>query len=78
MSDTLNRTIRTILQVVASGGLTAMVATVADGLSPVVSALVLAVWMIVVTFAQNALEEKEIVPTFFKPDPGLDPTPHSS
>jgi len=57
MNDATRRTIRTLLQLLASGALTALVDQAAGGLSPAVAGLVLAGWQIVVTFAHNAVED---------------------
>lgn len=56
MNRALTRTARTFLQLVAAGGLTGLVAAVASGLSAWVSAIVLAVGMLITTFCQNYLE----------------------
>lgn len=64
---------RTLLQVIASGGLTAAVDTVAGGLSPNGKVIVAAAWLILVTFAQNALETRGTVPVVL-PTPGLVPS----
>lgn len=57
MSDALKRTLRTVLQLVISGTLTVVVDAVAGGLAPETAAVVLAVWQVVVTLAQNAVED---------------------
>lgn len=62
MSKALRRTARTLLQFVAAGGLTALVAALADGLDPVVTALVLAGGQALVAWAQNTLEELNVIP----------------
>ncbi len=67
MSESLARTLRTIIQVIASGGLTGIVALITDGLSPFLAAGVLAVSQVVVTYSQNVLEERDIIPSVFKP-----------
>ncbi len=58
----LRRMLRTGLQLVASGGLTAVVASLADGLSPGTSGVVLAGWQLVVTYVQNFLEDRGTIP----------------
>lgn len=64
---------RTLLQVVASGGLTAAVDVFAGGLSPNAKVVVGAAWLILVTFAQNSLETRGTVPVLL-PTPGLVPS----
>lgn len=66
-SDGLGRVLRSMLQLVASGALTAVVAAVAGGLTPGTAALVLAVWNVVVVAVQNGLEEKGVIPAILKP-----------
>jgi len=67
MHRTLSRTARTILQLVASGALTAAVTAIANGLSPTVTVAVGAMWMVVVTAAQNALEGSGTIPAILEP-----------
>lgn len=64
---------RTVLQLVASGALTAAVDTVAGGLSPNAKALVGAAWLIAVSFAQNYAETAGKIPVVL-PTPGLVPS----
>lgn len=78
------RTIRTLLQLIASGALTAAVTALADGLDPSVSGLVMAGWMLVVTKTQNKLEEDGTIPTILPspaapglPAPLIAPAPDS-
>ena len=71
----LNRSLRTGLQLVASGGLTGLVAAWADGLSGQQAALVLAAAQVVVTFSQNLLEDLGWIPAVFKPQPVEDTEP---
>jgi len=54
---------RTLLQLVAAGGLTALVNVLVVGLSPQAAALVLGGVTLAVTFAQNLLEGLGAVPT---------------
>lgn len=79
MSDAKRRTIRTLLQLIASGGLTALVAAVADGLTATQAASVLAAWNIVVTFSQNWAEDNTTFPAVFKApaSSGVNPEPSS-
>ncbi len=62
----VQRALRTVLQLIAAGGLTALVNTLAGGLSPSVAALILMAWGVVVSFAQNYLEDKGAVPAILK------------
>ena len=64
---------RTLLQLVASGGLTALVNQFGDGLSTNQKGLVAVAWMLVVTFAQNYAETVGAIPALL-PTPGLVPT----
>lgn len=67
MSESLARTLRTILQVIASGGLTGIVTLASNGLTPIVAAIVFAVSQVGVTYCQNVLEERKVIPAVFKP-----------
>jgi len=67
------KAVRTVVQVVASGGLTAAVDAVAGGLDPNTRVMVAAVWLVVVTFCQNALETRGTIPALL-PTPGLVPS----
>ena len=58
----LRRGVRTLLQTVAGGGLTALVTLIADGLSPAVSGALIAVFGALVALAQNYLEAAGRVP----------------
>lgn len=62
----LDRLIRTVLQFIVSGGLTAIVNAVAGGLSPIWSAIVLGGLQLLVTAAQNILEDMNKIPTILK------------
>ncbi len=66
MNRTTSRGLRTLLQLVAAGGLTALVNAIAEGLTPNVKAIVLAGSALVVTLAQNLLETAGKVPTVFE------------
>lgn len=70
----LRKTVRTLLQLVVSGGLTALVSAITDGLAPETTAVVLAAWQVVVTLAQNALESAGAVPTLL-PSPAAPGAP---
>lgn len=69
MSDSARRAIRTLLQLVASGGLTALIEYIAGGLSPFISGLLLVVNTVLVTFAHNYLEDNTSFPTILKTPP---------
>ena len=61
---------RTLVQMIASGALTAAVTALAGGLDPTTQALVAAGWLFVVTFSQNAAETAGKIPVLL-PSPGL-------
>ncbi len=63
MNRALRKATRTLLQVVASGAMTALVAAIAGGLQAATAAIVLAGWTVVVTYVQNALEGAGTIPT---------------
>lgn len=69
MNRPARRAIRTALQLIAGGGLTALVALLADGLSPYWSAIVLAANTVVVTGIQNYLEAAGTIPTILPTAP---------
>lgn len=66
MNEVFNRVVRTVLQLIAAGALTAAVNTWANGLDPAWIAVVLAGWQAVVTAAQNYLEEAKVIPAILK------------
>lgn len=67
MSDAGRRAIRTLLQFIAAGGFTTFVnEVVADIDDARLVALVLAVSLLAVTWAQNELEERGYLPPLFK------------
>lgn len=59
----LNKAVRTVLQLVAGGALTALIAALVSGLAPGSTALWMGLWTTVVAFAQNTLEAKGTIPT---------------
>ncbi len=63
MNRALRKATRTLLQVVASGAMTALIAAIAGGLQATTAAVVLAGWTVVVTYVQNALEGAGAIPT---------------
>lgn len=66
MSDATRRALRTLFQFVVAGGLTALINGAVDGLDPSWLALVQAVNQLIVTFAQNWLEDNTAVPALLK------------
>lgn len=62
--------IRTLIQTIAGGGLTALVTILAGGLSPSMSALLLAIFTALVSLAQNYLETRGAIPAIL-PTAGL-------
>ncbi len=62
MNRGIRKAIRTILQLVAGGGLTALVSALAGGLDPSVQGIVLGAWTTAIAFAQNALESVGTIP----------------
>jgi len=75
MNRAARKAIRTLLQLIASGGLTALVAAVADGLAAATATIVLAAWTVVVTYVQNALEDNCTIPTLLPSPHKGDPNP---
>lgn len=67
------KAVRTAIQLVAAGGLTAGVNQFADGLSANTKVYVLAGWTVLLALAQNALETTGKVPALL-PTPGLVPS----
>lgn len=73
MNRAVRRGIRTLLQLVAGGGLTALVALIAEDLEPNTKAIVLAAFTLAVTFVQNLLEGTGTVPVLLPaPAPALE------
>ncbi len=70
MNRTVSRGLRTLLQLIAAGGLTALVNGIADGLPGNVKAIVLAASALAVTLAQNLLESHGTIPPVLE-------TPHA-
>ncbi len=63
LSTPKRRAIRTLAQLIAAGGLTALVSAVADGLTPYASGIVLAGWTVIVSYVVNWLEASGTIPT---------------
>jgi hypothetical protein len=70
----MKKGLRTVVQVVAAGGLTALVAAVADGLSPKTAALLIGAFTALVAFSQNYLEGAGKLPVLL-PTPALIASP---
>jgi hypothetical protein len=66
LTGAFHRVVRTLLQLIVAGGLTALVNTFASGLDPSWMAFVLAGWQLVVTAAQNYLEATNVIPAILK------------
>lgn len=67
MNDATNRIARSVLQLTAAGGLTALAGVLANGLGPVASAGLLAGSALAVIVAQNLLEQKGVIKPLLKP-----------
>jgi len=63
------KALRTVLQLAAAGGLTALVSALADGLAPAQAGLLVAAWGVVVTFLQNTLETAGMIPVVLPTQP---------
>lgn len=66
----IRKGIRVLLQTIAGGGLTALVALVAGGLSPTTAATLTALFGSLVAFLHNYLETNGTIPVLL-PTPGL-------
>lgn len=77
LPDWVRRPLRTLAQLIVGGGLTAVVAAISDGLAPATAAVWMAIWTVVVTVAQNYLEDNTAFPAVLKapPSPGVNPQP---
>ncbi len=63
MTDSpVRRAGRAAIQLIASGGLTGLIAALANGLSAYWAAVVLAIGTITITWAQNLLEDNGTIP----------------
>ena len=62
----LDRFIRSLLQLIVGGGLTALVTALTGGLDPALVAVVMTLCTLVVNFAQNMLEDMDKVPVILK------------
>ncbi len=75
MPDIAQRVIRTLLQLLAAGGFTALFTALTDMVDPNYQALVLAIFTLLVTFSQNWLEDTGKIPSFLKDDDGTGSDP---
>lgn len=77
MKRAFRKAARTLLQVTASGAMTALISAIAGGLHPSTAAIVLAAWTVVLTYIQNALEGQGVIgtllpsPTVLVPNPAI-------
>ncbi len=63
MTDTpLRRAGRSLIQLIAGGGLTGLVAALVGGLSPTWAGLLVAASTVLVSWAQNYAEDKGVIP----------------
>jgi hypothetical protein len=69
----IRKAIRTLLQLAAGGGLTALVGVFAEGLDGRTQGLIMAGWTTLVTLIQNTAEASGLVPVLL-PTPGLVPS----
>jgi hypothetical protein len=69
----IRKAIRTLLQLAAGGGLTALVTAFAGDLDGRTQGLVMAGWTTLVTLIQNTAETAGVIPTLL-PSPGLVPS----
>jgi hypothetical protein len=67
--DTLNRFIRSLIQVIAAGGATAIFEAVTNLADDKYRAIVAGVFYLVIVLAQNLAEDFGIIPKILKPDP---------
>jgi hypothetical protein len=67
MPDWLARVLRTALQLVAAGGLTALLGQLAKDVPVQYSAYILLGSVLLVTFCQNLLESLGLIPVLLKP-----------
>jgi hypothetical protein len=74
VSHGLRKGIRTALQLIAGGALTALVDALAHGLAPATAGLIMGAWTSIVAATQNGLEQAGKIPTVFPTTPPP-PTP---
>lgn len=67
------KAVRTVIQLIAGGALTAAVNQFSDGLAPNIKPMVLAAFTVLITLCQNTLEANGSIPTLL-PTPGLVPS----
>lgn len=77
MSDPARRALRTLFQFIAAGGLTQLVDEIAADLDGTASAAVFMLAALLVTWAQNELEDRAKIPALFKAkaSDGANPVP---
>ncbi len=59
------RALRTIIQFILGGGLTALITLMSDGLGPKMTGVILAIGTVCVTWVQNYAEDHELLPVLF-------------
>ncbi len=69
IGDVGNRVIRTLIQLIAAGGATALFEAVTDLAPAQYQALILAIFMMIITFCQNVAEDLGLIPKVLKPEP---------
>jgi hypothetical protein len=70
VNDATGRVLRSVLQLIAGGGLAALLAAFSDGLGPAAAAIVSLLGTLLVTVSQNLLEENGVIPAILKPGSG--------
>jgi hypothetical protein len=77
MNDATRRALRTLAQFVVAGGFTEAINAFLVDLDPAQKMAILAVLQLVVSFAQNYLEDIGAIPAALKapPSPGANPVP---
>ncbi len=80
MPDSLRRAIRTLIQLVASGGLVWLTDQLAKDIPSEYVPYMLGLYTIIVALAQNALEDNTSFPALLKspPSAGQNPTPDNA
>lgn len=63
------RSLRTIIQFILGGGLLSLIAVISNGLSSKMTALILAVTTVAVTWTQNYAEDHGIIPVVLPAPP---------
>jgi hypothetical protein len=68
-NEVVNRFVRSLIQLIAAGGATALFETLTGAVPLQYQALVAAIFYMVIVLAQNAAEEMGIIPKLLKPEP---------